>query len=67
VFTAYGLRALWVGHHGKASPTMEDGMTVSQGNVEEGFRLQRHQNELACGAQSSQSNRDEPADRDLGR
>ena len=42
-------------------------MTVSQGSVEGAFRLQRHQNELARSAQSSQSDRDEPADRGLGR
>ena len=49
------------------SPSAEDRLTVSQRSVEEGFRLQRHQNESARRAQPSQNDRDEPADRDLGR
>jgi hypothetical protein len=49
------------------SPSAEDRLTVSQRGVEEGFRLQRHQNESARGAQPSQSDRDEPANRSLGR
>ncbi len=48
------------------SPSAEDRLTVSQRSVEEGFRRQRHQNESARGAQPSQSDRDEPADRGLG-
>ncbi len=46
--------------HHTAAPT-------AAGSVEVGFRLQRHQNESARGAQPSQSDRDEPADRGLGR
>lgn len=48
-------------------PSAEDRLTVSQRSVEEGFRLQRHRNESALGVQPSQSDRDEPADRGLGR
>ena len=49
------------------SPSVEERLTVSQRSVEEDFQLQRHQNESARGAQPSQSDRDEPADRGLGR
>ena len=49
------------------SPSAEDRLTVSQRSVEEGFRHQLNQNESARGTQPSQSDRDEPADRGLGR
>jgi hypothetical protein len=49
------------------SPSAEDQLTVSKRRVQEGFRLQRRQNESARGAQPGQSDRDEPPDRGLGR
>ena len=49
------------------SPSAEDRLTVSQRSVQKDCRLQRHRNESVRGAQPSQSDRDESADRGFGR
>jgi hypothetical protein len=55
---------VWYISWNATSPSAEDRLTISQRSVEEGFRLQRHQNESARGRNpargtvTSQQNRD---------